>query len=153
MLQFSVRSAQLSKGYEAFNRAKHDSADDDPDWKFIRALFCQDSGSDAEGKPEFPLWYPEHDPTQPKKGQQEIIDHLRTLRQDNQAELWGVFDDGNKSIIVDFTSPSPEGPHLCADEVEFDESGLIKVFKHCTTATHKNPPTASGTGVAGNSGQ
>jgi hypothetical protein len=48
----------------------------------------------------------------------------------------GVGDHKNRSVTLDITLGGPEGPHACADLVEFDESGRIKVFKHCSTATH-----------------
>ena len=94
--------------------------------------------------PDFPVWHP-MDGGAAITGRQAIIAHLQGLRAGGvagpppaQATLVGVADHGNKSITLDVTLGGPEGSHACADKVEFDESGCIKVFWHCSTDTHEN---------------
>ncbi|HKN38374.1 MAG TPA: hypothetical protein VJ456_04590 [Acidimicrobiia bacterium] len=149
MVQFSVQSTQstqLSEGYAAFNRADGNNPND-PNWAIVAALFCDDTPDAAN--PDFPVWHP-MDGGAAITGQQAIIAHLRGLRAAAaQATLVGVADHGNKSITLDVTLGGPEGSHACADKVEFDESGCIKVFWHCSTDTHENghaghPLTADG---------
>lgn len=127
MVQFSVQSTLLSEGYAAFN------ADD---WDAVKELFCEDTPSKD---PEFPAWYP-MDGGDPVRGWQAILQLLQGLRADGaEAQLLGVADQGNSSLTLDVTFGSHEqGPHACADKVEFDEAGRIKVFWHCAAATHKH---------------
>jgi len=156
MVQFSVQSTQstqLSEGYAAFNRADGNNPND-PNWAIVAALFCQDTPDDA-ATPDFPVLHP-MDGGAAITGRQAIIAHLQGLRAGGvagpppaQATLVGVADHGNKSITLDVTLGGPEGSHACADKVEFDESGCIKVFWHCSTDTHENghaghPLTADG---------
>lgn len=125
MVQFSVQSTQLSEGYAAFNANS---------WDAVQELFCEDT-PDSEN-PEFPAWYPMGG-GDPKKGRQAILELLQGLRADGvKAQLLGVADHGDKSLTLDVTLGGDEGPHACADKVEFDESGRIKVFWHCATNTH-----------------
>ena len=130
MVQFSAQSTHstaLSEGYAAFNR---------DDWDAVEAVFCKDD-PDSDN-PEFPVWYAMNH-VDVFKGRQAILQHLKSLRAAaTRANLVGVGDHGNKSVTLDITLGSPEGPHACADEVEFDESGCIKVFRHCSAATHQD---------------
>jgi hypothetical protein len=133
MVQFSVQSiqsAQLSKGYAAFNS---------DDWDTVRALLCPDTPDDA-ATPDFPVLYPmDGGQGSELKGREKIIDYLRELRAAAaEATLLGVADHGNKSITLDITLGGREGSHACADLVEFDDSGCIKVFRHCSTDTHSS---------------
>ncbi|MDQ1516844.1 MAG: hypothetical protein QOE80_2674 [Actinomycetota bacterium] len=137
MVQFSAQSTQstqLSEGYAAFNRANAD--ENDPNWSIVEELFCEDRPNSDQ--PEFPVWYA-MDGERVFKGRQAILGHLQSLRADKtKATLLGVGDHGNKSITLDITLGGTEGPHACADLVEFDESGRITLFRHCSTATHEH---------------
>jgi hypothetical protein len=122
MVQSSVNSTLISVGYAAFN------ADD---WDTVRALFSPD---DPDGN--FPVFYPMDHWDHPITGRDNIVKHLQGLRGAGlEARLLAVADHGQKSITLDITTGGGD-PHACADEVEFDEHGLIKVFKHCAAATH-----------------
>ena len=126
MVESSVQSTLISDGYAAFNKG---------DWATVRELFCDDS-TDENGQVEFPLWEKmEHEG--PIRGRSAIIDYLQELREDGvKAKLLAVADHGHTSVTLDI-STGGEGPHACADEVEFDASGRIKVFRHCV-AGHKH---------------
>jgi hypothetical protein len=140
MVQFSVQSSQLSKGYDAFNAANPDSTADENDahWSFMKSLFCADTPFAESAEIEFPVWYP-MDGGDPLRGWNEISAELQRLRgADANAQLLMVADHGENSITLDFTTGGPEGAHLCADKVEFDEQGLIRVFWHCSTNTHQH---------------
>jgi hypothetical protein len=125
MAESSVQSTLLSDGYAAFN---------DDDWDTVKALFCADvPGAD---RPQFPLWISMEG--EEYRGREEIFAFLRDLRAGKtKAKLIGVADHGNRSITLDITTGGA-GPHACADEVEFDEAGLIKVFRHCAVGTHEH---------------
>jgi len=138
MVQFSAQSIQstrLSEGYAAFNRA--DADQNDPNWSIVEELFCEDRPNSDQ--PDFPVWYA-MDHVTVHKGRQAILAYLQSLRAANtKATLLGVGDHGNKSITLDITlGGDPEAPHACADIVEFDKSGRIEVFRHCSTATHED---------------
>jgi hypothetical protein len=136
MVQFSVQNNQLSKGYDDFN-AVDPAAAAAPIGRIVDELFCEDSPQNTT-EPDFPLWYPMNGGA-PKRGRNEISAHLAGLRAAGvKATLLAVADQGNTSITLDSTSGGDEGPHACADKVEFDESGRIKVFWHCSSATHKD---------------
>jgi hypothetical protein len=122
MVKSSVQSTLIADGYAAFNAE---------DWDTVEALFCADDPSD---NPNFPLWVDmdgaEH------RGRANVFAVLRSLRQGKtRANLLAVADHGDRSITLDITTGGV-GPHACADEVEFDKDGLIKVFKHCSAGTH-----------------
>jgi hypothetical protein len=134
MTQLSVQSTQITEGYAAFNDANGNEPND-PNWAIVEAVFCKDT---PDTNPEFPVWHP-MDGEAAIRGRKAIIAHLRGLRAaPAQATLVGVADHGNKSITLDVTFGGPEGSHACADKIEFDESGCIKVFWHCATDTHGN---------------
>jgi len=133
MVQSSVNSTLISDGYTAFNAN---------DWQTVEALFCQDDPADSDN-PDFPAFYPMDRWDRPIKGRNAIVTHLQGLRAAGlEARLVAVADHGHKLITLDITTGGG-APHACADEVEFDEHGLIKVFKHCAAATHHDEQPGS----------
>ena len=131
MVESSVQSTLISDGYAAFNNDQ---------WAIVRELLCDDT-EDDNGNVEFPLFERmEHDKP-PIRGKNAIVEHLQKMREDGvKAKLLGVADHGHTSVTLDI-STGGKGPHACADEVEFDESGRIKVFRHCVAGHH--PPAGS----------
>jgi len=135
MVESSVQSTLISDGYAAFNKGE---------WQIVRDLLCDDTHDD-NGDVEFPLWERmEHDAEHPLiRGKERIIDYLRELRDDGvKAKLLGVADHGHTSVTLDI-STGGKGPHACADEVEFDESGHIKIFRHCVAGHHHQAGSSS----------
>ena len=124
MVESSVQSTLISDGYAAFNSN---------DWATIRELLCDDTTDDNGDL--FPLFdRMEHEG--PIRGKEAIIAHLQEMREDKvKAKLLGVADHGHTSVTLDI-STGGKGPHACADEVEFDASGRIKVFRHCVAGHH-----------------
>lgn len=125
MAESSVQSTVLSDGYAAFNSDDFDT---------VEALFCEDVP--GPNGPKFPLWISMEGTEY--RGRGAIRTFLEGLRAGKtKAKLIGVADHGHKSITLDITTGG-SGPHACADEVEFDEAGLIKVFRHCVAGTHQD---------------
>lgn len=136
MVESSVQSTLISDGYAAFNNN---------DWQTVRDLLCDDEFDD-KGNVEFPLWERmEHDDPQkpPIRGKEAIIELLQEMREDGvKAKLLGVADHGHTSVTLDI-STGGQGPHACADEVEFDASGRIKIFRHCVAGHHNQAGSTS----------
>ena len=109
----------IIKGYKAFN---------DAHWETMRGLLS------ANVK-----WHKMHGGGV-VDGLENVINYLTELRNQNEAELFGIALKGKVAITVDFThSTVDDGDHGCADWIEFDEQGLICEVWHCATDTEHRP--------------
>ena len=133
MVESSVQSTLISDGYAAFNQNQ---------WEIVRELLCDDTHDD-NGNVEFPLFERMEHNEPPIRGKNAIIEHLQQMREDGvKARLLGVADHGHTSVTLDI-STGGTGPYACADEVEFDESGRIKVFRHCVAGHNAQAGSSS----------
>ncbi|MGH8991969.1 MAG: nuclear transport factor 2 family protein [Acidimicrobiia bacterium] len=73
------------------------------------------------------------------EGKEAVVAYLLQLRGGGtEAELFGVYSHEQAAVTLDFTSGGVEGPHACADKIEFDDAGLICEVWHCATGTHRH---------------
>ena len=112
----------ILRGYAAFN---------DRDWETLRGLLSPNV-----------VWHPMPGTDDPgdKVGPDQVIDHLKHLRETSEVEFVGMSSHGHAAVTLDFTyTTSGEGDHACADRIEFDEHGIREVW-HCAAATHHHGP-------------